>query len=58
MRAHTYVAVSKDTGLAAIEFFNPNLARHINSKRYVVMTAAEYLPTLNKRIRDDQTDRT
>lgn len=48
---HTYMVVSRETGLAVLEFFNPRLARHINTAKYVVMTAAEYLPTLNKRNR-------
>lgn len=45
----TYIVVNKITGESIFEFFNEKNKKHINTEKYTVMTAREYLPTLNNK---------
>lgn len=47
---HSYIAISKATGKAALEFFDERLKGHINTDNYEVVTAMTYLSALNDRI--------
>ena len=50
---HTYIVVDRKTGKAIWEFFDPSIISKINTKRYKVLTAYDYLCALNKRIQDN-----
>lgn len=48
MRSNSWVIVNKITGNAIFETWNENTAKAINTDKYAVMTAYEYLCNLNQ----------
>lgn len=46
---NTYIIVRNSDGKAMGEFYNKKFGDNINTEKYTVMTAAEYLPTLNNK---------
>lgn len=46
---NSYIVVDKQTGKAVFEFWNKEIMSCINTDKYEIMTAAQYLPTLNNK---------
>lgn len=46
---HSYIVIELKTGKAILELFNKKLADRINTNKYKVMTAYEYLCGLNSK---------
>ncbi len=46
----TYMVIDKETGLAVLELFKLSkcFSENLNKDKYEIMTAKQYLPTLNK----------
>lgn len=53
IRAHSWIIVNRSTGEAILETFSEKVTKAINTKKYQVMTAYDYLCQLNKRIKDE-----
>lgn len=51
--AGSYIIVESSTGRAIFETFSPTLAARVNTARYRVMAAGDYLGELNRRLRSD-----
>lgn len=47
---HSYIVLSKETGKAVYETFQKSVAYKVNTKSYLVMTAKDYLESLNRKI--------
>ena len=55
MRAGSWVIVSRDTGLPVVELFDERIVQRINTERYEVLTALEWLQRLNHQIKSSDT---
>jgi hypothetical protein len=53
---HSYVVVELATGDAVMEFFSAELTKHINTNKYKIMTAYEYLCELNTKLQSLNVD--
>jgi len=49
---HTYIVIDKLTDKAVTELFSKSLADQINTEKYYVMTAYDYLCRLNKQMKN------
>jgi len=49
---HTYIVIDKQTDKAVTELFSKSLADQVNTKKYYVMTAYDYLCRLNKQMKN------
>ncbi len=47
----SWIIVSKDTGKAVFETFDRHIADRINTQKYTVLTAMQYLGALNKSLK-------
>jgi hypothetical protein len=50
---HSYIILDKTTHKAVTELFNKDLASRVNTEKYYVMTAYDYLCKLNKQIKKE-----
>jgi len=51
---HTYIVLDKTNNKPITELFNKDLAGRVNTNKYYVMTAYDYLSRLNKRLKQCQ----
>ncbi len=51
MDNHTYIVVDKQTQVGVWEFYNPQIVGLINTDRYYVLTALDYLGMINRRLK-------
>ena len=49
---HTYIVLDKQTDQAVTELFSKSLADQVNTEKYYVMTAYDYLCRLNKQMKN------
>ena len=49
---HTYIVIDKETDRAVTELFSKALADRVNTEKYYVMTAYDYLCRLNKQMKN------
>jgi len=49
---HTYIVLDKETDQAVTELFSKSLADQVNTEKYYVMTAYDYLCRLNKQMKN------
>jgi len=49
---HTYIVIDKQTDKAVTELFSKSLADQINTEKYYVITAYDYLCRLNKQMKN------
>ena len=47
----SWIAISKKTGKAVMETFNPKTAKAVNRKAYNVRSSHAYLVSLNKQVK-------
>ena len=52
IRSNSWVIVNRQTGEAVLETFSEKVTAAINTKKYQVMTAYDYLCNLNKTIKE------
>lgn len=52
IRSNSWIIVNRKTGEAILETFSEKVTAAINTKKYQVMTAYDYLCNLNKSIKE------
>jgi len=58
IRSNSWVIVNKQTGEAVLETFNQKVTQAINTHKYQVLTAYEYLCKLNTQIKEVNREQT
>ena len=53
IRSGSWVIVNRLTGEAILETFSEEVTKAINTKKYQVLTAYDYLCRLNKRLKNE-----
>jgi hypothetical protein len=56
IRSNSWIVVNRTTGEAVLETWSEKVTAAINTKKYQVMTAYEYLCNLNAKIRRQQNE--
>jgi len=51
MKTASWIIVNKQTGAAVFETFNPAMAQAINTAKYAVLPALQYLQQLNRQLK-------
>ena len=56
IRSNSWIVVNRQTGEAVLETFSEKVTQAINTKKYQVLTAYEYLCKLNANIKGKQNE--
>jgi hypothetical protein len=56
IRSNSWIIVNRSTGEAVLETFSEKVTAAINTKKYQVMTAYDYLCNLNANIKRQQNE--
>jgi hypothetical protein len=54
IRANSWIIVNRQTGEAILETFSEKVTKAINTKKYQVLTAYDYLCNLNKKQQEEK----
>lgn len=54
IRAHSWIIVNRSTGEAILETFSEKVTKAINTKKYQVMTAYDYLCKQNMKQQEEK----
>ena len=53
IRSNSWIVVNRSTGEAVLETFSEKVTAAINTKKYQVLTAYDYLCNLNSKIKNE-----
>jgi hypothetical protein len=53
IRSNSWIVVNRSTGEAVLETFSEKVTAAINTKKYQVLTAYDYLSNLNSKIKNE-----